>query len=93
MVIGVAKIKLYAPWVHSLKEKRMIVKSLCTKLRNKFNISVIEIDAQDVHQTIVIAVACVAATGGFSDSVLEKVIAFVENNTEAEVVEIQTEKR
>lgn len=31
----VLKIKLYAPWVHSLKEKQMVVKSLLAKIRNK----------------------------------------------------------
>ena len=47
----VLKIKLYAPWVHSLKEKRMVVKSLLAKIRNKFQVSVAEVEAQDVHQT------------------------------------------
>ena len=36
--------RLRAPWVHSLKEKRMIVKSLVAKLRNRFNVSAAEID-------------------------------------------------
>ena len=66
MIVGVVKIKLYAPWVHSLKEKRMIVKSLCAKLKNKFNVSVIEAEEQDIHQTIVVAVACLACTVALS---------------------------
>ena len=49
--VFVLKIKLYAPWVHSLKEKRMVVKSLLAKIRNKFQVSVAEVEAQDVHQT------------------------------------------
>ena len=36
MMILSLKIKLHAPWVHSLKEKRMVVKSLLSKMRNKF---------------------------------------------------------
>lgn len=40
----VLKIKLYAPWVHSLKEKRMVVKSLLAKIRNKFQVSVAEVE-------------------------------------------------
>lgn len=42
--------------VHSLKEKRMIVKSLCEKLRNKFHVSVIESDEQDIHQTVILSI-------------------------------------
>ena len=47
MTVSVMTVKLHAPWVHSLKEKRMIVRSLCEKLANRFNVSVIESDAQD----------------------------------------------
>ena len=39
MKVAVMKLKLYAPWVHSLKEKRMVVKSILAKIRNKFQIS------------------------------------------------------
>ena len=37
MIVGVAEITIYVPWVHSLKEKRRIIKSICAKIRNKFN--------------------------------------------------------
>ena len=43
MMILSLKIKLHAPWVHSLKEKRMVVKSLLSKMRNKFNVAVAEV--------------------------------------------------
>ena len=43
MLILSLKIKLHAPWVHSLKEKRMVVKSLLSKMRNKFNVAVAEV--------------------------------------------------
>ena len=59
MKIAVLKLKLYAPWVHSLKEKRMIVKSLLAKLRNKFQVSAAEVEDQDIHQSIVIGVAAI----------------------------------
>lgn len=45
MEILAIEIKLYAPWLHSLKEKRMVVKSILGKIKNKFNVSVSEIDA------------------------------------------------
>lgn len=49
MIIEAATVKLYASWVHSLKEKRMVVKSIISKTRNKFNVSISEADAQDIH--------------------------------------------
>lgn len=89
----VLKIKLYAPWVHSLKEKRMVVKSLLAKIRNKFQVSVAEVETQDVHQTIVIAVAAIASHQAQADSMEEEILKFVERSTEAEIAESETEIR
>ncbi len=52
MRIAVMTLRLRAPWVHSLKEKRMIVKSLVAKLQNRFHVSAAEVDEQDIHHTI-----------------------------------------
>lgn len=93
MIIGTLEIKLYASWVHSLKEKRMIVKSLTAKIRNKFNVSVAEVKDQDIHQSIVIGLACVAGNIALADSIMDNVITFIEDNTEAEITDIQREIR
>lgn len=93
MIIGTAEIKLYAPWVYSLKEKRMIVKSLIAKTRNKFNVSIAEIAEQDTHQTIVLGLACVAGSVSHSDSIIDNVISLIESSTEAEITDIVREIR
>ena len=93
MKVLLIKIKIYAPWVHSLKEKRMVVKSILGKLRNKFNVSSAEVEAQDIHQTIVIGIASVAAHQAQADSMEEEIIRFVEENTDGEILEIETEIR
>ena len=87
------KMKIYVPWVHSLKEKRMVVKSILGKVRNKFNVSAAEVDAQDVHQTIIIGIAIIVAHQGQADSMEEEIMRFVEMNTDAEILEIETEVR
>ena len=91
MVIGTMIIKLHAPWVHSLKEKRMVVKSISAKVSNKFNASVAEVAEQDLHQSIVLGIACVTTSVAHGDSILDTIINFVESNTEAEIIEIQRE--
>lgn len=53
------KAKLRASWVYSLKEKRKVVRSLVQKLKNKFNVSVGEVEEQDIHQTIIIGISAV----------------------------------
>jgi len=89
MVIGTMKMNIHIPWAHSLKEKRMVVKSLCAKARNKYNISVAEVDKQDLHQIIVLGIACVAGDNAQADSILDHVINFIESNTEGEIIKIE----
>lgn len=93
MMVVVLKIRLYAPWVHSLKEKRMVVKSLVAKVRNQFHVSVAEVEQQDIHQTIVIGIASIAAHNAQADSIIEEIIRFIEYNTEAEIIKIEREIR
>ena len=87
MMILTITIKLHAPWVHSLKEKRMVGKSLLAKLQNKFNVSVAELDEQDIHQIIVLGLAGIVANNAQADSVAEAIQHFVDSNTEAELLE------
>jgi uncharacterized protein YlxP (DUF503 family) len=93
MIISMITVKLYASWIHSLKEKRKIVKSLSEKLRKRYNVSVIESDAQDIHQTIILSIAFLAGSSALADSTGEKICDFIEVNTDAEVVEVQIENR
>lgn len=93
MIIEAATIKLYAPWVHSLKEKRMVVKSLIDKTKNKFNVSISEVDEQDFHQTIVLGLACVTGTVSHADSMMDSILTFIEDNADAEIMEVQREIR
>lgn len=91
MVIGSVKIRIYIPWVHSLKEKRMIVKSLCAKIRNKFNVSIAETDLQDVHQSLELGIACVSGEAAHADSIIDNVLNFIESNTEGDIISIERE--
>ena len=93
MKIATITFRLHAPWVPSLKEKRMIVKSLIAKLQNKFHVSAAEIAEQDVHQIIVIGVAAIVPHNAQADSLMEDISRFVEENTEAEVVDEEWEIR
>lgn len=85
------KVTLRASWIHSLKEKRMIVKSILQRLKNKFNISVGEVDQQDVHKIIVIGIAGICANTAQSDSMMENILGFIESNTDAELIDIEKE--
>jgi len=72
-VVGVLTMELRIEHAHSLKEKRHVVKSLKDRLRNKFNVSVAEIDDMDLHNSAVIGVAALSASRHFATKVLQAV--------------------
>lgn len=91
MIIGTATIKLDIPFAHSLKDKRMAVKSIISKAQNKFNISIAETSEMDTVQTAIISFVCVAANTALADSITENVISYIEGNTDAEVIILSRE--
>lgn len=91
MIVGIVKITIYVPWVHSLKEKRMVVKSLSAKISNKFHVSIAEVDEQDVHKNIVLGIACVVTISSMADRIIDQIIIFIESNTQGEIIKIERE--
>ena len=93
MKVATIIFRLRAPWIHSLKEKRTIVKSLIAKLQNRYPVSAAEIDEQDTHQIIVIGVAAIVPHNAMADSLMDDISLFVEENTEAEIIDEEREIR
>ena len=92
MIIGACTITLYLPGIHSLKEKRSIVKSLLARMRNEFNVSAAEVDAQDVHGRAVLGVACVSASGEYARGQLDAIIRWIEQERpDAPVIDYEIE--
>ena len=90
-MIAILTIKLHMSWVHSLKEKRMVVKSILAKTRNQFNLSAAEVEEQDIHQIAVLGFAAIAGSRAQADSILDNVTTYIEENTDAELVQVERE--
>lgn len=91
MVIGVRTISLHLPGCRSLKEKRFILKSLKDKLRTKFNVSVAEIDYQDLWQRTTIAIVAVNNSSAYVDGLLDKMIQIIEKERKAVILEVNAQ--
>lgn len=91
MIIGSCIITFRAEWVCSLKEKRMIIKSITEKAKNKFNISIAEVGKQDMHKEIEIGFCCVTNEVSHANSIIDNVVNFMENNTDAVIENIEFE--
>ena len=86
------KITLRASYVHSLKEKRMIMRSITQRSKNKFNISIAECDTQDIHTIINIGIVSLCESSSQVDSKAEDIINFIECNTDAEIINIEKDE-
>lgn len=93
VVVGVLEISLALDHAHSLKEKRSVVRSLVERTRNKFNVSGAEVDDNDRHNRARLGFSAVANDGPFVNSVLDKVLAFVEDQAigRAEILDSRLE--
>ena len=69
-VVGVLTLELRIDHARSLKDKRSVVKGLCERLRNKFNLSVAEIDDRELHNSAVGAAAAVSSSRDFAGKML-----------------------
>ena len=87
MTVGIARLTLYIPDSHSLKEKRMVVRRIKDRTRNKFNVSIAEVDENDLWQRALIAVALVGNERRFVETALDEVVRFMREQAEVTNVE------
>ena len=79
MNVGVCKIQLRLPENMSLKGKRQVIKSITTQLKNRFNVSVAEVDDNELWQKAVLGVCFLSNDTRYTNEVLSKVVDFVAN--------------
>ena len=79
MVLATLQVTLHIPGSHSLKEKRMVVRSLCDRLRRRFNVAVAEVAEQDVWQVAVIGAVVVSGDARHAESMIGAVLRAVED--------------
>lgn len=78
MVVGVCRLTLRMPENSSLKDKRQVIKSLTTRLRNKFNVAVAEVEDNETWQIATIGLTCVSNDARHARQILDSAIEFVE---------------
>jgi uncharacterized protein YlxP (DUF503 family) len=92
MNIGVCKITIRLPENLSLKGKRQVVKSITSRVKNQFNVSVAEVDDHDLWQIATIGVCCVSNSKRHANQVLSRVVDFMANSRfEAELLDYEIE--
>jgi len=92
MHVGVCHIRFRLPENLSLKGKRRVLKSITTRVGSKFNVSVAEVDDQDLWQLATIGISCVSNNKRHANEVLSRVVDFItEGRFEVEILDYQIE--
>lgn len=92
MTVGACRITLRLPENHSLKGKRQVVKSVVSRLHNKFNVSAAEIENHDSWQIATIGITCISNDERHANEILAHVTDFVRRERlDAEILDIETE--
>ncbi|GBD96837.1 MAG TPA: DUF503 domain-containing protein [Nitrospirae bacterium] len=91
MIVGLLTLDLHIPEANSLKSKRMVIKSLIERIKNKFNVSVAEVDANNLWQRSVIGIAYVANETRIINKVFEKIKNLILNIHSVELIDATME--
>jgi uncharacterized protein len=89
--VALGVVELHLPDVGSLKDKRHVLKGLKEKVRARFEVSVAEVDHQDIWQRATLAVAYVSADARHANTVISKAMDFIEDNVAGRVLDTSVE--
>ena len=82
MTIGIARLTLFVAGSHSLKEKRMVLRRIKDLVRQKFNVSIAEVDAHDNWNRAVLGLTLVGGDRRFAESAIDEVLRFVRDHAD-----------
>ena len=92
MHVGICCIRFRLPENLSLKGKRQVLKSITSRVANKFNISVAEIDDQDLWQLAALGISCVSNDKRHANEILSKVVHYItDSRFEVEILDYKIE--
>lgn len=91
MIVGLCTVELHFPGSQSLKSKRKILVSLKTRLQNRFNISIAEVDESHLWQKAILGIASVANETARVNQTLDHVLNEIRANPSLELLRSQIE--
>ncbi len=85
MHVGVCRASLRLPGNQGLKGKRRISQSILTRVRAKFNVSIAEVEDNDLWQRLTLGISCVSNDSRHANEILSKVLQYIEEARAGEV--------
>jgi len=91
LVIGTCRVTLHIPESDSLKAKREVLRRLKDKVKNKFNVSIAEVDDGDLWQRATLGIATVSKDSRFANQVISNVVGLIESHRDVCLIDVETE--
>lgn len=92
MIIGSCTVTIHIPNSNSLKHKRYVLKSIIDRVKNRFNVSIAEIDSQDLWQKATLGIVCVNTDSQHANETLSNVVNLIESGlTEGYIIDYRIE--
>jgi uncharacterized protein YlxP (DUF503 family) len=91
MIVGALRVRLLLRESRSLKDKRQVVRSIKDRLRNRYNISVAEVEAQDKRQLAVLGMAMVSNETRHIRTTFDEIVRALRSHPVAELIDHQVE--
>lgn len=91
MIIGSCVLELMIYEANSLKDKRQVIKSILERIKSRYNVSIAEIDLNDVWRSAVIGIACVSNNTVHAKKMLSNVTKFIERDGRVEITHYDVE--
>ena len=84
-----AELTFYIPHSTSLKDKRQVRRSIIDKVRQRFNVSIAEVDTQDIPQTLTIGIAVVSGDAAHVQHSFDEIIRYMEEHADGELTKVE----
>jgi uncharacterized protein YlxP (DUF503 family) len=91
VVVGILEVRITLRQCRSLKDKRHVVGSLKDRLRHGFNVSVAEVEGQDLHQSATLAIVQVSSDARYVRGTLERVLNMIRQRRDAQLADHRIE--
>jgi len=91
MIVGVCTVELFLSDSRSLKDKRRVLLRLKDRLHGQFNLSVAEVDGQDLWQKAVLGLACVSNEARHANQVLDQALNLIRSDPTVELLQSKVE--
>ncbi len=91
MVVSLCVVELLLPGSRSLKDKRILIKGIKDRLRARFNLSLAEVDYQNLWQRAKIGMVSIASSKDVLNTTINKAIEIIESNAQCEIIDCRVE--